>query len=103
MGTRGRRAPLPRSFLGVPILLGDEAIGAISVQSTTRKAASARRTSRLLTTLAANIGAAIQNARLYSESQRRATEMAALAEVGSRDLRDARAELRPAAHRRARR
>ena len=37
---------------------------------------------RLLATLAANVGVAIQNARLYREAQRRADEMAALAEVG---------------------
>ena len=47
-----------------------------------RKAVSAEADARLLTTIAANVGAAIQNARLYSESQRRAGEMAALAEVG---------------------
>ena len=37
---------------------------------------------RLLTTIAANVGVAIQNARLYEEARRRANEMAALAEIG---------------------
>ena len=37
---------------------------------------------RLLSTIAANVGVAIQNARLFQEAQRRADEMAALAEVG---------------------
>ena len=37
---------------------------------------------RLLATIAASVGTAIQNARLYRETQRRATEMAALADVG---------------------
>ena len=37
----------------------------------------------LLSTIAANVGAAIHNARLYQETQRRAEEMAVLAEVGN--------------------
>ncbi len=37
---------------------------------------------RLLATIATNVGVAIQNARLYHETQRRASEMAALAELG---------------------
>ena len=37
---------------------------------------------RLLRTIAANVGVAIQNARLYRETHRRANEMAALADVG---------------------
>jgi GAF domain-containing protein/CheY-like chemotaxis protein/anti-sigma regulatory factor (Ser/Thr protein kinase) len=73
---------VPRSFLGVPIVIGDEAIGAISVQSVTEEGRFGEADVRLLSTLAANIGTAIQNARLYSEAQRRANEMSALADVG---------------------
>ncbi|HEY7023820.1 MAG TPA: GAF domain-containing protein, partial [Candidatus Limnocylindrales bacterium] len=81
LGTRGvgTRA---KSYLGVPILSAGEAIGAISVQSTKEEGRFGEADARLLTTIAANVGAAIQNARLYSESQRRAGEMGALAEVG---------------------
>ena len=43
----------------------------ISVQSSTEDGRFGDADVRLLTTLAANIGAAIRNARLYSESQRR--------------------------------
>ena len=71
-----------RSYLGVPMLLGDEAIGAISVQSSTEEGRFGGAEVGLLATLAANIVSAIHNARLYSESQGRATEMAALADVG---------------------
>ena len=84
-GTRsGRRAsgPPAKSFLGVPILAGDEAIGAISVQSTTEEGRFGEADARLLSTIAANVGVAIQNARLFQEAHRRADEMAALAEVG---------------------
>jgi signal transduction histidine kinase/DNA-binding response OmpR family regulator len=81
VGTHGV-GTAPRSYLGVPIMAGEKAIGAISVQSVTHEGRFGQSDVRLLTTLAASIGNAIQNARLYGESQRRATEMAALAEVG---------------------
>ncbi len=71
-----------KSFLGVPMMLGNEAIGVISVQSSSQEGRFGGAETGLLTTLAANIVSAIHNARLYSESQGRATEMAALADVG---------------------
>jgi signal transduction histidine kinase/CheY-like chemotaxis protein/tetratricopeptide (TPR) repeat protein len=74
-----------RSFLGVPIVLGDQAIGVISVQNTEQEYAFDEGDVRLLSTIAANVGVAIQNARLYQETRRQAGEMAALAEVG-RDI-----------------
>jgi signal transduction histidine kinase/DNA-binding response OmpR family regulator len=71
-----------KSYLGVPIMFGDNPIGVISVQSSTSEGRFGDADVRLLSTIASSIGAAIQNARLYSESQRRASEMGALAEVG---------------------
>ena len=56
----------------MPILVGDEAIGAISVQSIDEEGRFGEADVRLLSTIASNIGAAIQNAQLYRESQRRA-------------------------------
>jgi GAF domain-containing protein/CheY-like chemotaxis protein len=72
VGTRAR------SFLGVPILVGDQAIGAISVQSTTQENRFADADARLLATVAANIGVAVQNARLFGEAReaRQAAEQA---------------------------
>ena len=81
LGTRGV-GTLSKSYLGVPILVGDRAIGAISVQSTTREGRFRDSDVRLLATIAANVGVAIQNARLYREAHRRGDEMAALADVG---------------------
>ncbi|HLA16673.1 MAG TPA: response regulator, partial [Candidatus Limnocylindrales bacterium] len=72
-----------RSYLGVPIMRGDTAIGVISVQSTTEEGRFGDADSRVLATLAANVSVTIENARLYRDSQRRASEMAALAEVGA--------------------
>ncbi len=89
LGTRGSELedmPLvgtpARSFLGVPILAGERAIGAISVQSTTQENRFGETDVRLLATIAANIGVAVQNARLYDETRQRANQMAALADVG---------------------
>ena len=81
LGTRGV-GTLAKSYLGVPIVVGDRAIGAISVQSTTQEGRFGESDARLLSTIAANVGVAIQNARLYREAHRRGDEMAALAEVG---------------------
>ena len=71
------------SYLGVPIIAGDEAIGVVSVQHTTESGRFGEADERLLATLAANVGVAIQNARLYRDSQRQAGEMSALAEVAA--------------------
>ena len=56
----------------------------ISVQSITDAGRFGESDTRLLSTIAANVGAAIQNARLYRETQRRASEMAALADSVAR-------------------
>ena len=63
----GKRA---RSFLGVPIFVNGEAIGAVSVQSTKEEGRFAENDQRLLSTIAANVGIAFQNARLFHETQR---------------------------------
>ena len=86
----GRRAEMgiqrvgleSKSYLGVPIMVSQEAIGVLSVQSTEEEGRFDEDDLRLLTTVAGAVGAALQNARLYQETQRRAAEMAALAEVG---------------------
>ena len=72
MGTRAR------SFLGVPILAGDRAIGAISVQDTTQENRFTDADARLLATVAANIGVAVENARLFEDAKeaRQAAEQA---------------------------
>jgi PAS domain S-box-containing protein len=67
--SRGVGTPV-RSYLGVPILVGDAAIGVISVQSIEEEGRFGETDSRLLATIAANVGVAIQNARLFSEVER---------------------------------
>ena len=56
-----------RSYLGVPILVGEEAIGVVAVQSTREEGRFGASDERLLATIAAGVGAAIQNARLFGE------------------------------------
>ncbi len=68
IGTRGV-GTLARSYLGVPIMAGDDAIGVVSVQSTTQVGRFAEDDARLLSTIAASVGAALRNARLYRAQQ----------------------------------
>ena len=84
-----RAERLPLSLLGVPILSGKRAMGALSVQSFESECAFSEEDLRLLGTMAASVGAGIRNARLYQEARRaaeearrRADETAALAEAG---------------------
>ncbi len=69
------------SYMGVPIIVADRVIGAVDVQSY-RQNAFDEGSVRLLSTLASNMGVAIENARLFDETKRRANEMAALTDIG---------------------
>jgi len=67
-----------QSFLGVPILVGESAIGLISLQSVEAEGLFDEADQRLLTTIAASVGAALQNARLFEQTQRRVAELATI-------------------------
>ncbi len=58
-----------RSYLGVPITVEGRAEGVISVQSTEREGVYGADDQRLLETIAANVGVALRNARLFAEAQ----------------------------------
>ena len=62
-----KRGKTVSSFLGVPILVGDTSIGVISVQSTELENVFDDDDLRLLSTIAANVGVAIQNADSYKK------------------------------------
>src|SRR6202007_2601252 len=62
-------APPPKSFLAVPILIGDEARGVIPMGADHEDAYSNDHV-RLLTTLANTMSVALENARLFDETQR---------------------------------
>jgi GAF domain-containing protein/CheY-like chemotaxis protein len=62
------------SYLGVPILVQDKVIGAVSVQSYEQNAFN-QNDLRLLQTLANSMSVALENARLFDETQRLLSEM----------------------------
>ncbi len=78
--TKGVGTPV-RSFLGVPILVGERAIGAISVQSIEEEGRFGEADSRLLATIAANVGVAIQNARLFTQVERQRGYLESLSSI----------------------
>jgi signal transduction histidine kinase/CheY-like chemotaxis protein len=55
------------AYLGVPIFVGGRAVGVISVQSTVQEGRFGPNDEHLLETLAANVGVALRNAKLYAE------------------------------------
>ncbi|MGW8226306.1 MAG: GAF domain-containing protein, partial [Anaerolineales bacterium] len=69
------------SYMGVPIIVGEKVIGVVDVQSY-RQNAFNDDSVRLLSTLASNMGVALENARLFQETNRRANETAALNDIG---------------------
>jgi PAS domain S-box-containing protein len=72
----------PKSALFVPLLMGDKVKGVISIQDLERENAFSESNLHLLQTLANSMSVALENARLLDETQRRAREAAAIAEVG---------------------
>ena len=79
----------PRSFLGVPIILGDRTLGVVSVQSLERFNAYSERDEYILSMIADQAAVAIANAQRYAavgqQLQQRIAELEALAET-VRDL-----------------
>jgi signal transduction histidine kinase/DNA-binding response OmpR family regulator/uncharacterized protein YigA (DUF484 family) len=73
---------ITQSMLVVPLIIGGTVFGAIDLQDK-RPDAFKEEDLRLLVTLAASMTVALENARLFEETQRHAREMSALTEVGS--------------------
>lgn len=61
---------LPQSFLMVPLIIGDDVVGAVSLQNLDRTNAFSDADVRLLSTLANSMSVALQNARLFDETVR---------------------------------
>ncbi|MBI3169569.1 MAG: GAF domain-containing protein [Chloroflexi bacterium] len=70
LGVDGDVDVVVRSGLWVPMMVGDEAKGVISLQNLEREDAFSESDVRLLSTIANSIGVAIENARLFDETQR---------------------------------
>ncbi|MBV6395551.1 MAG: Sensor histidine kinase RcsC [Anaerolineales bacterium] len=71
------------SWLGVPLLLGNQAIGVMALQSFTETGVYGEHERDLLIAFASQAAISIQNARLFTETERRSQEISALAEVTS--------------------
>ncbi|MDW8327347.1 MAG: GAF domain-containing protein, partial [Anaerolineales bacterium] len=66
------------SYLSVPILVGEEVTGILNVQSAAQAGLFSENDIQLLSTIAANIGVAIENARLFKQTQNALAETEAL-------------------------
>ncbi len=73
---------MARSMATIPIINSDRVIGAISMENHEREYAFGDSELRLLTTIAASLGTALENARLFEETQRRMGELVMLSEIG---------------------
>ncbi len=71
-----------RSWLGVPLIVGDRIVGVMSVQDYVPNAYGEEH-QRFLTTIASEVAVAIENARLHAETQKRLREQTALREAGA--------------------
>jgi PAS domain S-box-containing protein len=56
-----------KSYMGVPLISGDEVVGVLALRDTTRTRAFGVNASGILTTIASQLGASIQNARLFNK------------------------------------
>ncbi len=82
LGSRVLAGNPPKSYLGVPLIAGGEVTGVVSLQNVEREEAFSQADLALLTSLSLSMGVALENARLYQETQRRADQMAMTAEIG---------------------
>lgn len=71
-----------RSWLGVPMLVGEDVLGLISVQSYSPNAYGEREL-ELLTTIADTVSVAIENSRLYEAEKRRAARLTQILQLGT--------------------
>ena len=70
-----------KSALFVPLIVGGRATGVISLQNVDREHAFGEADLRLLTTLAASLSVALENARLFEETRQRNAELALINDV----------------------
>jgi GAF domain-containing protein len=71
----------PKSWLGCPLVMGGEAIGALVVQDTEKEGRFSQDDLRLLTSLSSQVAGAIYNIRLLEDARRRALQLQTVAEI----------------------
>jgi GAF domain-containing protein len=75
---------IPRSWLGVPLLIGDDILGALVVLDYDREMRYSEDDAALLTTLASQVATALQNAQLMEQVQRTARRERLIHEITSK-------------------
>lgn len=72
-----------RSWLGVPMMIGDEVLGALVVQDTEQEGRFTEDDAALLSTIAGQVATALQNARLLEQVRRTARRERLIHEIGA--------------------
>ncbi|HIE58005.1 MAG TPA: GAF domain-containing protein, partial [Anaerolineales bacterium] len=72
---------IAQSWLGAPMLVGNQSIGVITIQNYTNPGAYSPHTAELLESIAAQTAVAIQNARLYQQAQNRSQRLQTAADI----------------------
>ncbi|NWG18347.1 MAG: GAF domain-containing protein [Chloroflexi bacterium] len=82
-----------RSYLGVPIVAGDQVLGVLALRDSTSSRAFGINDERLLTTIGTQLGAALQNARLFEQVSNFANELNQRVQERTRELQERSYEL----------
>ncbi|MBI3244126.1 MAG: GAF domain-containing protein [Chloroflexi bacterium] len=73
----------PEAWCGVPLIANDRAIGCLAIITYVPGETITQETQTLLTTVAGQAGIALENAQIYGQISRRATELATLTEISA--------------------
>lgn len=82
-----------KSYLGVPLIVGDEVVGVLAVRDEERTRMFGLNDQRILTTVGSQLGAALQNARLFQQIQGFADELNSLVQDRTEELQEERDRL----------
>ncbi len=82
-----------KSYMGVPLIAGDEVLGVLAVRDVNRTRAFNLNDERILTTVSTQLGAAIQNSRLFDQITNFADELNAMVEQRTEELENERDRL----------
>jgi PAS domain S-box-containing protein len=82
-----------KSYMGVPLIAGDEVLGVLAVRDQERTRAFNLNDERILTTVSTQLGAAIQNSRLFEQVTSFADELNIMVEERTEELEDERDRL----------
>src|SRR5690606_20303941 len=75
-----------KSYMGVPVKAGDQSLGVLAIRNTSRSRAFSLHDDRILSTVGSQLGAAIQNARLFEKTTNFAADLNRLVEQRTEEL-----------------